>query len=164
MHFVLWKISTDCNVYALRFCQFCFYRYSSWRNRTFSSKSAKTSFWVWHCFNRWNIGIITFCQFRRNVSRIIYQLICNVGKSKPISLMLVFMFLKVITSITETILPAMEENINAVYGFTRFLTDFIHKTKAQHIAACAFDETLNPLTATKFILRIKPIVIRLLKI
>ena len=34
------------------------------------------------------------------------------------------------------------ENINAVYGFTRFLTDFIHKTKAQHIA-CAFDESLE---------------------
>ncbi len=34
------------------------------------------------------------------------------------------------------------ENINAVYGFTRFLTKFIHETKAQHIACC-FDESLE---------------------
>ena len=33
------------------------------------------------------------------------------------------------------------DNINAVYGFARFLTQFIHQTKAQHIA-CAFDESL----------------------
>ncbi|HHL31030.1 MAG TPA: exodeoxyribonuclease IX, partial [Oceanospirillales bacterium] len=31
--------------------------------------------------------------------------------------------------------------INAVYGFIRFLTQFIHQTKAQYIA-CAFDESL----------------------
>ena len=34
------------------------------------------------------------------------------------------------------------ESINAVYGFTRFLTQFIHQTKATHIA-CAFDESLE---------------------
>ncbi len=34
------------------------------------------------------------------------------------------------------------ESINAVYGFTRFLTQFIHQTKATHIA-CAFDESLG---------------------
>lgn len=33
------------------------------------------------------------------------------------------------------------ENINAVYGFARFLTKFIQQTKAQYIA-CAFDESL----------------------
>ncbi len=32
--------------------------------------------------------------------------------------------------------------INAVYGFTRFLTQFIHQTKAKHIACC-FDESLD---------------------
>jgi 5'-3' exonuclease len=32
--------------------------------------------------------------------------------------------------------------INAVYGFIRFLTQFIHQTKAQYIA-CAFDESLS---------------------
>jgi len=34
------------------------------------------------------------------------------------------------------------DSINAVYGFTRFLTQFIHQTKATHIA-CAFDESLG---------------------
>lgn len=32
--------------------------------------------------------------------------------------------------------------INAVYGFTRFLTQFIHQTKAKYIACC-FDESLD---------------------
>ncbi|MCF6288888.1 MAG: exodeoxyribonuclease IX [Proteobacteria bacterium] len=34
------------------------------------------------------------------------------------------------------------ESINAVYGFIRFLTQFIHKTKAQYIA-CAFDDVFS---------------------
>lgn len=34
------------------------------------------------------------------------------------------------------------ENINAVYGFTRFLTSFLHQTQAKYIA-CAFDESLG---------------------
>jgi len=34
------------------------------------------------------------------------------------------------------------DNINAVYGFARFLSRFIHQTKAQFIA-CAFDESLE---------------------
>ncbi|MFK8013318.1 MAG: 5'-3' exonuclease H3TH domain-containing protein [Marinicellaceae bacterium] len=34
------------------------------------------------------------------------------------------------------------DNINAVYGFARFLARFIHKTKAKYIA-CAFDESLE---------------------
>lgn len=34
------------------------------------------------------------------------------------------------------------QSINAVYGFTRFLTQFVHQTKATHIA-CAFDESLE---------------------
>ena len=34
------------------------------------------------------------------------------------------------------------EPINAVYGFARFLTKFIHQTKAQNIACC-FDESLE---------------------
>lgn len=34
------------------------------------------------------------------------------------------------------------ESVNAVYGFARFLTQFIHQTKAQYIA-CAFDESLG---------------------
>lgn len=34
------------------------------------------------------------------------------------------------------------DNINAVYGFARFLARFIHQTKAQYIA-CAFDESLE---------------------
>jgi 5'-3' exonuclease len=34
------------------------------------------------------------------------------------------------------------ESINAVYGFTRFLTQFLQQTKATHIA-CAFDESLG---------------------
>lgn len=34
------------------------------------------------------------------------------------------------------------ESINAVYGFTRFLTQFMHQTKPEYIA-CAFDESLG---------------------
>jgi len=34
------------------------------------------------------------------------------------------------------------ESVNAVYGFARFLTQFIHQTKAKYIA-CAFDESLG---------------------
>lgn len=34
------------------------------------------------------------------------------------------------------------ESINAVYGFIRFLTQFIHQTKAQYIA-CAFDDSFS---------------------
>jgi 5'-3' exonuclease len=34
------------------------------------------------------------------------------------------------------------ESINAVYGFARFLAQFIHQTKAKYIA-CAFDESLG---------------------
>ena len=34
------------------------------------------------------------------------------------------------------------DNINAVYGFARFLSRFIHQTKAQYIA-CAFDKSLE---------------------
>ncbi|VAW33778.1 DNA polymerase I [hydrothermal vent metagenome] len=34
------------------------------------------------------------------------------------------------------------DSINAVYGFARFLIQFIHQTKAQYIA-CAFDESLE---------------------
>ena len=34
------------------------------------------------------------------------------------------------------------EPINAVYGFTRFLVKFLHKTKAKYIACC-FDESLE---------------------
>ena len=43
------------------------------------------------------------------------------------------------------------EPINAVYGFTRFLTQFLHQTKARHIACC-FDESL----ATSFRNEIEP--------
>jgi 5'-3' exonuclease len=34
------------------------------------------------------------------------------------------------------------DSVNAVYGFARFLSQFIHQTKAQYIA-CAFDESLS---------------------
>ena len=42
----------------------------------------------------------------------------------------------------ENYIASNGESINAVYGFARFLSRFIHQTKAQYIA-CAFDESLG---------------------
>jgi DNA polymerase-1 len=42
----------------------------------------------------------------------------------------------------ENYISSNGESINAVYGFARFLSRFIHQTKAQYIA-CAFDESLG---------------------
>ncbi len=45
-------------------------------------------------------------------------------------------------SMPDTLVSQNGVPINAVYGFTQFLTQFIHQTKAQHIA-CAFDISLD---------------------
>ncbi len=45
-------------------------------------------------------------------------------------------------SVPPNLLSKGGHQINAVYGFIRFLTQFIHQTKAKYIA-CAFDESLE---------------------